>query len=321
MITDNVINVQKYLKTKLNKNIEIVKQYKRGISGAHILELLVDGNNYILKMIEKADIKDKIALDSFIKEYEFYGLPNTTALKKYLGHYIPEILYSENNNEYVIIIMKKYEEVLSTDWNKELLDSMIDLITDVHICPLDTVFDLGITPSKQKNITDGAINQGKEKWNIVLQEHGEYFDQTILDNIAVSFTMMNDIMNNSGQYICHGDFHPGNILKDEDNNLILCDWQNINFNNGVGELSFFISRGLSSGLSLNKDELLGKYCTKLSMKLGIEYSFIELKKILCASTVMTNFLLWPYYLHGSERSRVENIYKEMLESFEYIVYN
>lgn len=59
----------------------------------------------------------------------------------------------------------------------------------------------------------------------------------------------------------------------------------------------------------------------MSKKLGIEYSFIELKKILCASTVMTNFLLWPNYLHGSERSRVENIYNEMLESFEYIVYN
>jgi serine/threonine protein kinase len=321
MITDNVINIKKYLRTKFNKIIEIVKQYKRGISGAHIIEIQIDGKNYILKMVEKAGIIDKIALDSFIKEYEFYTLPNTTALKKNLGHLIPEILYSENNNEYVIIIMKKYEEVLSTDWNKELLDSMIDLITDVHICPLETVLDLGITPSKQEKITEGAINQGKVEWNIVLQEHGEYFDQTILDNIAVSFTKINDIMNNSGQYICHGDFHPGNILKDEDNNLILCDWQNINFNNGVGELSFFISRGLSSGLSLNKDELLGIYCTKLSMKLGIEYSFIELKKILCASTVMTNFLLWPNYLHGSERSRVENIYKEMLESFEYIVYN
>jgi thiamine kinase-like enzyme len=141
------------------------------------------------------------------------------------------------------------------------------------------------------------------------------FDIRKIEPIYNNFDNVCDVLNSGINCVCHGDFHADNMLLDN-GRMILSDWQNINICSSAGDISFFISRGKSSGLIMNEDELIDYYCKRFYYYSRVNIKKEEIYQIINASNVFTSFIHWPFYLKGADIDRVRDIYGNMLNSFE-----
>jgi thiamine kinase-like enzyme len=140
------------------------------------------------------------------------------------------------------------------------------------------------------------------------------FDIKKIEPIYNNFDIVCDVLNSGINCVCHGDFHADNILLDN-GRMILSDWQNINISSSAGDISFFISRGKSSGLIMNEDELIDYYCKRFYYYSRVNIKKEEIYQIINASNVFTSFIHWPFYLKGADIDRVRGIFENMLNSF------
>jgi Mg2+/Co2+ transporter CorB len=95
-----------------------------GASGAKVYSL---NNKYILKYSER-DKTDNDIWNSCIREYEFFSSYNNLS-------YIPEIRYMHKEENKIIIIMKKYNTLSHSDFNDDLMEEIIGLLTDINTTP------------------------------------------------------------------------------------------------------------------------------------------------------------------------------------------
>lgn len=126
------------------------------------------------------------------------------------------------------------------------------------------------------------------------------------------------MLNAEPHSICHGDYHPENILSDG-KNLLICDWQNIGIGKGIGDISFFISRALGFGIPMDEDSILDYYCQQLSLYRNKPVDKEVLLKEKAAANLLTTFSFWADYLQNSPIDRVAPIYRGMVQSYEFLI--
>jgi len=115
--------------------------------------------------------------------------------------------------------------------------------------------------------------------------------------------------------VCHGDFHPNNILSDGEN-LMICDWQNIHIGKCSGDFSFFLKRGFNFGIDQSDVVLFDHYYHQLSRHAREPIDRPVLWRETYASTVHNSFLFWPYHLKRADFARTKSIYDGMIHAFE-----
>lgn len=104
---------------------------------------------------------------------------------------------------------------------------------------------------------------------------------------------------------------------DEENRLIVCDWQNVSVGNPAGDLSFFLSRLCADSTTLDKDRLTALYCAEYADRnpaVNPEQYQSELEKAMLLSELNTSFLFWHQHLHGSADERVMGVFGKMAEA-------
>ena len=138
----------------------------------------------------------------------------------------------------------------------------------------------------------------------------EQRNRNLLDVIYKNLEEACSVLNSAPQYVCHGDFHPENVLSDG-KQLYICDWQGVNIGKCVGDISFFISRGLGFGIQINTEKLLAYYCERLSEYIGIEIEPGILQREHSASTLFVTFSFWADYLKNASYERVAKHFLEM----------
>ena len=143
----------------------------------------------------------------------------------------------------------------------------------------------------------------------------------IVNDIFENLNIVCPILNNGYHNICHGDFHPENILFDTAKNLIICDWQNVKIGKGISDISFFIERAIGFGINVNADKLINYYCTCLSKYTDRVIENDILLKEKSAAALLTIFSFWAYYLKESEKERIFPFYNEMVNSFRFLQYS
>ena len=204
---------------------------------------------------------------------------------------VPAVI--EETDDYNIVPVA-IEETDDQDSAPEAIESSIDENTD-----------------KQKLLSSKEIDDCVEGWKSVLAEHPGVFAEEILDDVAANINDIISLKNKEKSVLIHGDFHWENILKDDDGNLILCDWQGVKVGGPSEDLSFFLSRLGADGVNIDEDKFLNAYADAYRNISGENLEISDIKKYMWASRIITTFQYWHFFLHGSDADRVKEVYEKM----------
>lgn len=279
-----------------------------GAGGAKLFTINDGVKNYVLKVAHESFQCDEEVLKSYRKEYDFYQLNLKLRLP-----YIPEIVYAEMHSAYgILLVMECYKGIAHEQWDVELQKRAVNLCARLNSMPAKQLEPLGLKWNPTQIDEDFTRNSYRD-WVEVLDEHEGRFDRKLLDEIYKNIGAVCPVLNSAPQYVCHGDFHPENVLTDGEK-LYICDWQGINIGKCVGDISFFLSRGMGFGIPMDAELLLSYYCECLSEYMGIRIEKETLQKERSASALLTTFSFWAYYLKNAPYERVAGHFYEMAEA-------
>ncbi|MBI9014672.1 MAG: aminoglycoside phosphotransferase family protein [Clostridiales bacterium] len=314
---NNDIDIIKYLENiKLFKNTKTVKAIRVGASGANIYEVIDQSFHYIVKQSRLDDNTSKDEkLPDYEKEMQFYQ-----SIQQYNLINTPKVFYIDSNQEIGNVIVQKYYEPISKDnWNKDKIFKAIDSCAKLHSYDIDYVDNLDIR-FKEFKVDTSTLENAFNEWKCILEENKIVIDQSELQYIFTNFNMVCNILNALPHNICHGDFHADNILSDNDE-IVVCDWQNICIGKGASDIAFFVNRGESEGLKIDEDQVLDQYCERLSFYTSNKINKSDVKNVMKASKVFVSFIHWPYYLKDETEEKIVGIYSKMVKSMNSIKFD
>lgn len=283
-----------------------------GASGAKLWRVETGGKTYVLKHAHPSFHSDPGLIAGYRKEFEFYKLNESLRLP-----YLPKVVHAELHDEYgILLVMDCYAPIPHERWDTDLQKQAVDL------CARLNSLDIGRLSGLNLHFNPTTINReftekAYEDWKFVLGQHKGRFDEALLDEIYRNIDMVCPVLNNEPHYVCHGDFHPDNLLSDGER-LYLCDWQNVGIGKCIGDISFFIGRGIGFGIPMNPDELLDYYCAKLSEYKGMRIAKTTLLKEKHASTVLTTLSFWANYLKDCPAERVAVQFDDMADAYRHL---
>lgn len=292
-----MLNINDYL------DINQVEAINIGQSGADVY--IID-NKYILKHVISNKLENHELFMSFKKEAQFYQRVDNKKLRC-----LPEIISMKVSDEEIAILMKKYRRVEHADVKPFILSKIMKALAMVHHYQ-PPEFLLQNRPDVNP-LTDEQIISCVNGWNSVLNEHKGLFDEKPIDKIAAS---INSIIfwNATGEDILsHGDFHLSNLLFDEDEEIVICDWQGVSIGDPSNDISFFLSRINADGFNISERTLIDLYAKAVYELYGKSIDGNAIYCHMAANTLITSFLHWHQYLHGASEERVRNIYGKMVQ--------
>lgn len=305
-------NVEDYL------SCHDVKRLVLGQSGADVYEV---DEKYVLKYIRKENFENKERFETYRKEGLFYQEMNGKM------ECLPDIIELQNKEDEILILIKKYQMLDRRCLKKEILARVVRALVMIHSTEIPDflakqrkVSDVAqeTTQKTDRNVkilTSVQIQEFISNWKSVLSEHPGMFDEDLLTEIAESINAIITWQDGGEAVLIHGDFHMDNVLQDEDGNIVICDWQGVGIGNAASDLSFFISRLRSDGVNIEEENLVDLYVDAIREQTGIIVEKGRVLMYMYASSLLTAFVFWHAYLHGSSTERVANIYEEMEKSF------
>lgn len=172
------------------------------------------------------------------------------------------------------------------------------------------------TLKKAEPLTKERIDYCLGGWKRVLREHPNAFDDTFLDIIACDLNSIIEWHDNEVKLLSHGDFHWENLLMDEDDKFLICDWQGICINGESSDISFFMSRLGADGIDINEQLFLEAYSHAINELTGRIINVEDILRHIAASNIITSFIFWHEFLHGNDEERVKGIYDKMIEDYQ-----
>ncbi len=290
------------LKEYLSKHNAV--EVKVGQSGADVYE--IDGK-YILKHVVRQKLTDEL-FNTYTHEALFYQeqAPHKKA-------YLPEVLESNISQNEIILLIKKYNRLERSAINAELIEKVANVLATLHTDDLPSFIDKN--KKEAEPLSAQKIAESVSGWKSVLAEHPGVFDASQVENIAGKINELILWNNFEECVLVHGDCHWDNFLEDETGNILLCDWQSVNFGGASGDLSFFISRLCGDGVQLHAATLLDSYVKAIWELSGKRIKQQDISNHMNASNVITSFAFWHQYLHGTSEARVREIYGKMTKDF------
>lgn len=292
------MNVKEYL------NEHSTKEIKVGQSGAQVYE--IDGK-YVLKYMVRRQREDE-QFDTYSREALFYQ--NRSVNQRI---YLPEVLKAEATENEIVILMKKYARPERSTINEEIIQKITKALAAIHSDepPSFMLQNSG----KAEPLSEQSIVECLSGWKSVLDEHPGAFEESQLEEIAGKVNELIIRHDSEERVLVHGDFHWDNLLEDEDGHILLCDWQGVNLGGASGDLSFFLSRLGGDGIRLDAAVLLDSYVNAIREVSGKQIKQQDILWHMSAANVITSFVFWHEYLHGSDEERVRDIYGKMTEDF------
>jgi aminoglycoside phosphotransferase (APT) family kinase protein len=280
-----------------------------GGSGATLLDVTDDNGRYVVKTTFNAPYIHEERLKSYKREYDFYGV-----CRKQRIPFAPEIIHLEQHDDFGIIVVMTYAGPVRRDeWDMDRQLQAVDLCARLASLDIHLLRDMPMAFREMKIDPEFSRHSYREWLSVVRQHHGR-LDETNIARIYENLDMICPILNAKPHHVCHGDFHPNNILSDGEH-LVICDWQNINIGKCAADFSFFLKRGFNFGIDQNNDALFEHYANQLSLHAREPIDRSTLWKETCAATVHNSFLFWPHPLKNAGFERVKSIYDGMVRAF------
>ena len=102
---------------------------------------------------------------------------------------------------------------------------------------------------------------------------------------------------------------------DEDDRLLICDWQGISVSGESSDISFFMSRLGADGIGINEQLFIASYSEAIEKLSGRVVNAADIHRHIAASNIITTFEFWHEFLHGNDVERVKGIYDKMIEDY------
>lgn len=317
------------------------RQIMTGKSGADVYE--IDGK-YILKYVRREKLKHDELYSSYRKEVLFYQSSD-----KAKGCFLPEVLELKNTDDELVILMKKYEGLKREEISRNMLQKIMRTLVMIHTGEIpfflrkDSIQERelpvscagneeemhaeGIAKAGGPAVLAGCSQHDRRKtagtlskrqieeavngWESVLAEHAGAFDQCFLKKTAEKINEIILWHDGEEEVLTHGDFHWDNLLTDKEGNIVVCDWQNTGVGKASGDASFFLSRLRADGLMLDEEDIVELYQQAVWELTGRRINKNEFSGHRKAADLITTFVFWHQYLHGSSEERVREIYGRM----------
>lgn len=293
-----MINVNEYL------NGHDVAEIKVGQSGADVYD--IDGQ-YVLKHVVRQRLKEDL-FATYTREALFY---RNQMIRQRI--YLPEVLQAEASENEILILMKKYCRPERYAINAELIQKITKSLAALHTDAPPSF--MRKDQEKADPLSDQIITECLYGWKSVLAEHPGSFNESQLNEIASKINNLIEWHDTEDRVLIHGDFHWDNLLEDENGNILLCDWQGVNLGGASGDLSFFLSRLGGDGIRIDAEVFLDYYVNAIWELSGKQIQRQDIIRHMNAANVITSFLFWHQYLHGSSEERVGDIYCKMTKDF------
>ena len=281
-----------------------VTEIKVGESGADVYE--IDGR-YVLKHVVRQKLKEEL-FAAYTREVLFYR-----SQMKRQRVYLPEVLQAEASEQEMLIFMKKYRRPDRDTINAELIQHITKSLAALHTDTPPSFMHKN--QKKAEALSDQVIAECLCGWKSILAEQSGSFPENQLEEIAGRINHLIAWHDSEDRVLIHGDFHWDNLLEDEHGNILLCDWQSVNLGGASGDLSFFLSRLGGDGIRINTTVFLDNYVNAIRKPSGKQIRMQDLIRHMNAANVITSFLFWHQYLHGSSEERVRGIYSKMTKDF------
>lgn len=303
--------MEKLLKQFLEKGVlssacEVEQEIRVGAGGASLWALREGARRYVLKAAQGE------ALPSVAKELAFYRLAARLSLPN-----VPALRWGGQAEDAVFLLMDFHTPVAHEQWDSALAQQAMELCARLHSQPPALLAPLGLSFSPCA-IDPGFSANAYRAWQAVLGEHPGCFDLALLKEIYHSLSLLPPVLNAPPYRVCHGDFHPENLLCNGDT-LYLCDFQNLGVGQGAGDVSFFFSRGSAMGIPLDEEGLTLHYCQALSALTGERVEPLHVQRQRHASSLLTTFSFWADYLSGASQEAVAARFQEMAGSYAFLL--
>ena len=282
-----------------------VSEIRIGKSGADVYEI---NGSMILKHVERRKL-DPALFDTYTREALFYQSKADNA-----RGYLPKIGKLEISDDEIILLMRKYSSLNRGDIDEPLVRKVARALACIHTDSIPAFLADDQKPAEQ--LSAGQIQEYRAGWESVLREHADCFDPAPLAGIA---DRINEIIvwhDSEERVLVHGDFHWDNLLADESGNVLVCDWQGVRLGGPSDDLSFFLSRLGSDGVSLDPDLFLHAYADAVREITGKAAETKKTAAHMAAANVITSFIFWHQFLHGTDTDRVRGIYEKMIRDFQ-----
>lgn len=278
-------------------------EIRGGQSGADVYE--IDGK-YVLKYVVRQKLQEEL-FDTYSREALFYQSQSVRQRS-----YLPEVLKVEFTENEILILMKRYGRPERSAINAELIQRITKALAALHTADEIPPF-LKRDKEQAKPLSGQMITDCLCGWKSVLAEHPGVFDESPLVEIADKVNELILWHDTEEQVLVHGDFHWDNLLEDEKGRILLCDWQGVGLGGASGDLSFFLSRLGGDGVQLDATFLLDSYINAVWELSGKRIERQDIIRHMNAANVITSFMFWHEYLHGSTEERVRDIYGKMVK--------
>lgn len=289
------ISIEEYLAAQEKRQI------KGGKSGAEVWE--AEGG-YVLKHVREERLAGPEVFALYRNEAYFYQLFGQKMLPC-----LPEVLEVQISDYEILILMKKYRQLPKKEISDGLLRKIMGALALVH--GQEPPAFLGQEQKRPEHFGKEQTEDCVAGWRSVLAEHPGAFDEGILMKTAAK---INDIISwhqEEERVLCHGDFHWDNLLRGDDGEIVVCDWQGVNVGGASGDVSFFLSRLGADGISVEPEKVVELYCQERLRLTGKNISSKGLLRHMKAANAIVTFQCWHQYLHGCSCENVRGIYGKM----------
>lgn len=276
-----------------------------GQSGAGVYEL---DHSRIAKYVRRRALASDELWEACRRECQFY-----TRFSSLEYPFLPEVCHCFQSEDEIQIILKQYRPLDRSEWDQDLLERSLEVLAQIHALPIPDF--LSQTDPEPCRLDPGQIARSRRGWQEVLGEHGQEFAAYDLSRVAEHIHAVHERAHSTKRFLCHGDFHFENLLRDETGNLIVCDWQAVNVGHAAGDISFFLSRLSADGYRVDRGQAIFAYCRCSDTGLTPEEIAVQMS----LSNLDTSFLFWHDYLHGCPADRVRDVLDRMFEDLDFLL--
>ena len=296
------------LKSFLNAaqiDISSLEPLKTGASGAQVWKCARGGARCVAKYAAKAEVSEAVWRGS-LREY---GL--LTAAKGV--DFLPEALFARREEDALMIVEPEYRPLAAYEWTQDLLADAMALCARVHAADVSPF--TGALAQEEARAEHWDLQVSLDGWLRLAEKFPRSMDRALLEKIYADFAAIPARVEalDLPKGLAHGDCHPENFLMDG-GKMRLCDWQGARIGCGVGDISFFFSRGADMGVKIDENALIEAYLAALARE-GISLSRQAFDKCCAASTLTVSFQFWAMYLQDAPEARAQDIYRPMAQAY------
>ena len=279
-------------------------------SGAYVFSA---DEKYVIKYTNISELNSN-AQSSLKKEYEFYKICDNKF------EFIPEVIFHYSNENEWLIVFKKYQAIKDNEWTEKLQNQAMEMCARIHAMDTRDFSELfNKNNAKQWDENTHTLDVSLESWSKLQKRFPQNIDISLLNEMYKNF---DDAISYADKIfipktLCHGDYHPWHFLQ-SGNEAVICDWQNADIGNGVGDVAFFISRG-ETRLNIDRDILITAYIQHLSKYANIKIDKNDMLKHIAISEFDVSFRFWADYLQNGSLESVMKIYSKMVKSYKLLV--